>query len=248
MNIIKKTWIVFTIVALPVVLLYAQQSYGVYDYPIKPGTAEWKTLTSHDQMINVCQIPQAIIANMTTEDLIETCLNYPLFGDILAFEQIQNGFEVVSAHFNGMKELLKRKDAGTVLLKNYKEMDPNAIDQNWPLEKKGEYVAKFWFVEILIAQEEILTELKKTQMESLLAECIVKVQEKAKYPDGYGMLSNRNILLIAGRIMLIEKFDPFIQKTVKDENLKMFLKDGFMPDVTLVEEILNFTIQYLNKN
>jgi len=29
---------------------------GVYDYPVKPGTAEWKALGSHVEMLKVCQI------------------------------------------------------------------------------------------------------------------------------------------------------------------------------------------------
>jgi hypothetical protein len=52
---------------------------GVYDYPVKPGTAEWKALGSHVEMLKVCQIPDSNLTRMSTADLLETVLNYPRF-------------------------------------------------------------------------------------------------------------------------------------------------------------------------
>lgn len=80
MDIIGQLGAVFAVLTFAVVPLHAQKSNGAYNYPIKPGTSEWKTLTSHDQMQRVCQIPDATLKSMSTTDLIETCLNYPLFG------------------------------------------------------------------------------------------------------------------------------------------------------------------------
>ena len=52
----------------------AQSSKVVYDYPIKPGTEEWKGFTSTQEMIEVCQIPESILKNMSTSDLLDVCL------------------------------------------------------------------------------------------------------------------------------------------------------------------------------
>ena len=49
-----------------------------YEYPIQPGTDEWKKFTTVAQMVEVCQIPEKKLKNMTTEALVETVLNYPL--------------------------------------------------------------------------------------------------------------------------------------------------------------------------
>lgn len=225
----------------------AQQSTGVYEYPIKPGSDEWKAFTTHGDMINSCQIPSSILQSMSTIDLIETCLTYPLFGDMFLHDHFQKGFDAVSAHFNGLQELLKRKDAGNFLLEKYKGMDPNALDQTWSSLQKGEYAANFYFVEILLAQEVILKKLQKIQKESLLNECIRKAQEKQKYPEVFGMLSFENIGLIAGRIMLIENFEPLIQKIETDEHIKWFLQNGPIPSQSLIDELLTLADQYLNK-
>ena len=85
----------------------------VYDYPVKPGTAAWKTLGGHVEMLKACQIPQSKLNTLSTAVLVETVLNYPLFLDALAYNWPQEGFNAVSGQFNGLQELLKRKDAGT---------------------------------------------------------------------------------------------------------------------------------------
>jgi hypothetical protein len=36
----------------------AQQISSVYNFPIKPGTEEWKALKTHKEMLEVCQIPE----------------------------------------------------------------------------------------------------------------------------------------------------------------------------------------------
>jgi hypothetical protein len=219
---------------------------SVYDYPIKPGTVEWKEFITHEQMVNACQIPLPVLKSMDTKELIETCLSYPLFGDIYAYDKIQQGFEAVSSHFNGIQELLQRKDAGALLIHKYKGMDPSAFDLNWSLEKRNNHIANFCYIEILIAQEEILLNLHKNQKQALLQDCILKTQEKVKYPEVYGMISLRNVCLITGRILLTEKFEPILSKSTKDDKLQTFLENGYLPDVSLVEELLSLAIQYLN--
>lgn len=83
----------------------AQQISSVYNYPIKPGTDEWKALKTHKEMLAACQIPQNILNNMTTEALVESCLDYPLFSDILAYNETQNGFSKIASRFNGLGQV-----------------------------------------------------------------------------------------------------------------------------------------------
>ncbi|MDR1102936.1 MAG: hypothetical protein LBL42_04170 [Tannerella sp.] len=48
-----------------------------WDYPVKPGTDGWIQLHSHDDMIDVCQIPEAVLSGLSTADLTDICLDYP---------------------------------------------------------------------------------------------------------------------------------------------------------------------------
>lgn len=114
-----------------------------YDYPIKGGTEEWKRFTSHDEMLKACQIPDAILKDMSTAGLVETVMNYPLYGDIYAYSSFQVGLNAIAAQFNGLAELLIRDDAGIELLR-YKVMK---------LKKKPEeegYVLKLRYLETIL--------------------------------------------------------------------------------------------------
>ena len=73
-------------------------------------------------MLEVLQIPNEILIMMSTKDLAHTCLNYPLFSDIWAFNNLQDGMDRAISGFNGLKELIERDDAGIELLAIYKSI------------------------------------------------------------------------------------------------------------------------------
>ncbi|MBX3253259.1 MAG: hypothetical protein KF862_03875 [Chitinophagaceae bacterium] len=103
---------------------FAQQDSTPYDYPIKPGTAEWKNFKSGDEMAAACNIPYTVLNNLNTQALVVTCLNYPLFNEILAANNLQAGFSALTDGFNGFKKLLNRTDAGKELLLKYQSLNP----------------------------------------------------------------------------------------------------------------------------
>ena len=110
-----------------------------YDFPIKPGTDAWKSLKSSQEMIDVCQIPTDILKNLSTARLSKLCLDYPLLGDMLFSNNLQEGFDIVSSKFNGFQELFKRKNAGSELLKLYNNFDISSFEKN-----KGKEIKMFF--------------------------------------------------------------------------------------------------------
>ena len=123
-----------------------------YDYPIKPGMAEWEKLNSSDEMDSVLQIPEAILHSISTEGLIETVLNYPMFGNLYFIDDYQQSFDLLEENFNGFQELLNRTDAGRLLFDRYKLMHPGCKENNWPsINGPGSSASySFAFIEILI--------------------------------------------------------------------------------------------------
>jgi len=85
-----------------------------YDYPIIPGTNEWKSLTSHKQMIEACKIPENILKNMTTEALFETMMNYPLLSDMLFYDDKDLGYKIMKENCSLFNELFSRSDVKEV--------------------------------------------------------------------------------------------------------------------------------------
>ena len=82
-----------------------------YQYPVVPGMKEWKKLNSLQEKAESCQIPEDILGDMTTEALIETVVNYPLFINVFAYDNKKTGLEHVKGYFNGLQELYERVDA-----------------------------------------------------------------------------------------------------------------------------------------
>ena len=86
-----------------------------YQYKITSDCAEWKTLNSHDEMVAACQIADDEIQEMTTDMLVSAYLNYPLLGDMYAYNTIETGFAALRKQCNALDELLTREDIGEVL-------------------------------------------------------------------------------------------------------------------------------------
>lgn len=247
MNTRKVLSTTLIIVTLFVVSLIAQQKSMPYDYPVKPGTKEWKALASHDEKQQVCQIPIPMLISMSTRDLVETCLNYPLYGDMMAYDRVQDGFEYVKKGFNGLQELLKRNDVGATLVEKYGKMDPNAIDSNWTSIEKGKYSLKFFFIEILLAQDEVISNLSKNDRMQLLRESHKKIIAKQQHPEVYGLMGFTNNTLLMGRIMLKENYAPFVKLVSKDAKLNGILKNAMHISKEYMSEMVKHAEKYLKQ-
>jgi len=86
------------------------QNKQTWDYPVKPGSKQWNAYTSYQERLEVCQIPQEILKDIPTEELVAICKNYPFSRNIFAYSSVQKGFEKVCEEFNGYRELLQRED------------------------------------------------------------------------------------------------------------------------------------------
>jgi hypothetical protein len=99
--------------------LNAQEKKLTWDYPVKPDMEEWKSLDHNQGKINACQIPEKILSSLTTIELTDICLRYPLIYDIFAFNDWNIGIDNLFNTFNGIRELYKRTDVSKELLKRY---------------------------------------------------------------------------------------------------------------------------------
>jgi len=158
-----------------------------YQYPVKGGTEEWEKLNSHAEMLDVVQIPETILKKMTTAELVETVLNYPLYGDMYAYDTFQQGIESIIIQFNGLSELLKRDDAGTVLLAKYKEKKPLEVINFTTDIEKGNFSMNLGFLETILSQDKIISGLNKAQKEDLLKVAKQKKQQKLVQEDVFGL-------------------------------------------------------------
>lgn len=89
---------------------------------------QWETFDTHDQKLAACEIPDSILPNIPTEELVEICMNYPLIFDAYAFNSPLQGIKKVISRFNGFQELMRRSDNCFYIFKYLKENDIRKIN------------------------------------------------------------------------------------------------------------------------
>jgi hypothetical protein len=216
-----------------------------YNFPIKPGTDEWADLGDNIAMINACQIPEDILTDMSTKGLVRTVLEYPLFFDVWAHNFVQDGFDSVAGNFNGIRELLSRKDSGIELMDVYGDKDPAAFQENWTDIQKVQYGMSFSDIEVLLAQDQVLTSLSQVQCSHLLEDTLDKYNVKIQNPEYYGIFGTNCSLFLMGRILQRLNYAPFITHINEDEGFSTYITKGSFPNTQIVDEILLQIEQYL---
>ncbi len=231
-------YIVFLLTCLEA---YGQYEKDVYVYPIKQGDREWKNLASIDSRIKVLQIPTDVLVNISTEGLLETCLNFPYLTDILFCNDYQKGFEALVKEFNGFEELLKRKDLINVLLKKNKLLFSNIAEVKYKTEKeKGILSFKCFLLEFILTQDGVFKSLNKLQHKELMKLNIRNKKIKIKYPQVFSELNMLpTYLFYAKKILSDSNFKNKKERTL----LLNFTKSPLYVDTKVAMSIEN----YLNK-
>jgi hypothetical protein len=163
--------------------LFTQWETDAYVFPVTPAdTPEiWAGFQSHQEMTEVCQIPYYILETISTEGLIQTCLNYPMLANVLFTDSVESGFRGQRARFNGLYELSAREDAAYELLRIFLLIDPGALKT---IDNSSDSLQYRYFCFIL-AQDEIITQLAPEQKRLLIR--AVRRHERsvpAVYSDG----------------------------------------------------------------
>ncbi|UOQ65156.1 hypothetical protein [Hymenobacter volaticus] len=218
----------------------APRSADAYNFPVLPGTEAWKKLQSGQAMVDACQIPAAKLSAISTPGLLSTCLNYPLLGNILAYNSLQRGTRVQLESFNGFDELRKRPEAASLLLERYQRMGPTCLPEGQV--QRGNYSFSFTYVEMILAQDEYLAQLSADERRSLLREALTKYIEKKPLAESvYSDLGLATSVFVMARIMQAEQYQPFLAAVRNEPDMAAFVADVF---VTNNSSVLNRVIEH----
>ena len=144
-----------------------------YEYPIVPGTAEWFEMKSFPEKIEACKIPEGKSEAMSTEALIETILNHPIWTIYFAYD-MDSVYDIYSEDIIvALQELEQREDADELLLARYQadQVAPMSLDN--ATDEDG---SKSEFLEILLAQPVFNDGLNETELEALDEEAAEKAE------------------------------------------------------------------------
>jgi hypothetical protein len=215
----------------------------VYVFPLKQGSKEWVQVESIEKRIAALQMPDSILVNISTEGLLETCLQFPYLTDILFCENYQKGFEVLTAEFNGFRELLKRNDLTDVLLKKYKGISREITKiQSQSSVEKGRFTFCHFVIEFMLTQDVFLKNLSLEKEKQLFLLSIENQKLKSDYSNIFGSLNALPTnLLYAKKIMKDPnfKFENAEQKIIISE----FIRNPTSIDkktIGYIENYINF--------
>ena len=111
------------------------------------------------EIIIASQIPETQLKTISTDELLEKCLDYPYIADVMFAQNIPLMFKYIKQEFNGFKELFERQEAAQVILNRFLNFDFNKINDYQADYEKGLYVFKFCYLNLLLAQNEIINRM-----------------------------------------------------------------------------------------
>ena len=174
-----------------------------YEFPDISGMNEWTRPGIIKDRIDALQIPENVLASISTEGLLETCLEFPYLVDILHFSDFQQSFNVVVSNFNGFRELLRRPDLVDALLDKYYGITED-VKGVYLLEsvERGGFSFRNFVTEFILAQDAVFEKLNEEQEIELFLLSLENKKIKNDYSDVFGYWhSISRALLYAKKIM-----------------------------------------------
>jgi hypothetical protein len=205
---------------------FLETAKDTYKYPIRPRSEEWKAFTSSEQMVEATQIPYSILEPMSTIGVFESCVENPLNVELYIIEEPQGYYDSFKKTFNVCKELIKRDDVATELIKRYSLMCSECGTNNYSnfSGKGGNVEYSFASIEILLAQEDILSKASKEQCYEL-AQLALKAYEK-NVKNGQSVFFTLFPVWIAARIMDHYNYPEFLKLKSQNEQISIFDSTG----------------------
>lgn len=99
-------------------------------YPVSVEDAEWKSFETHQEMLDACQIPDKLLSQLDTGELLELVLEYPLLIDFYAFDNLEEGLNKMTSCYNGLIELVDRDDCAKIIADRYIAVEEKIINSD----------------------------------------------------------------------------------------------------------------------
>jgi len=156
-----------------------------WDYPVKPGTEEWKQFTTQKEQEAGCQIPEDILLCLSTERLTDLCLQYPLYVYVLIHNFLDTGLDWLFASFNGVQELYKREDMSSFLVKRYMEKIQSLpfLEEDHSILEKGNFMLSITYLHALLSRVERKHNENTDSLQDVLRALVAGYEEISQLPD-----------------------------------------------------------------
>lgn len=192
----KKIYIILFLLAFKLVAICnpADSLNTKFKFAFNIGDSEWSKYELARDRIKALQIPQTVLKELNTKELLELCFEFPYIGDVLACNDPNKGIQLLAEEFNGLKELLKRKDLSFVLIDAFSKMlnDPSLIVKNESANRLP-FSIRIYLTAHLIGEEGVYKTISLKQRESLYSLIAKKRDYILSNKNTYGLLGTKAI-------------------------------------------------------
>jgi hypothetical protein len=237
----KKTIISLLIIIIPAIS-FAQEKV-TWDFPVKPGTEKWKKLKTNEEKFESLQIPSDIITNLSTEDLVKSCLNFPAYGFYTAYNSSQIGFIILAGKFNGLQELSKREDALMELIEIYKMAGEDDFDSSIKEINSEYWTIKLGWIELMLSQRELLKLGTDEDKKKLMGICLDKYNMKIS-SQKFSTAGAESTLFLMARILDEANNQAFKEECLNSPEIKEFTNTSVLKGADVSNEILKLSKQF----
>ena len=146
---------------------------------------DWGEFDNHVDKVNASQIPDYLLNQMTTEQLVNAVLHYPYLIDMLAYNTYEGGFQAVLEDFNGLQELVKREGAAKLLSKHMETAPVILNTRSVNNDVLYDSIMQSMFLDVMLAQPEFVNQLSEQEFEEILAAVDEKIELQVTLPETY---------------------------------------------------------------
>lgn len=195
-----------------------------YSYPY----VDWSTFKTHSEKVAACEIPNSVLKDISTEGLVETCMNYPFLFDAYAFDSPVKGLRTVASRSNGFKELLRRNDNCEYVFKYLLDNDVRNVNySSLTGAEEGGLLLRYYLCEYLLSFEEVLENADAELMKdiAIFAEEVMRDKESdVSHHALIGLSSSAYLSVVA-----LTKNKPVTK--AMDATLEKFFNDGLLMNI-----------------
>ena len=223
---------------------FSQEKY-VWDYPIKPGSEEWR-MTSYDEKVEKSQPPKELLKSWDTETLFRYCIDYPFNKVVGMYNNPNDGFKRAYEQSAVWQEFIQRKDVLDILVKYFESRPFNLLVEIEDEIIRNNELFTLYFLEKLVSETDFTLHLDSSDKQKLANAILQLHQSKKGYPDKiFGYPYNSSLVAI----LKILESDNAASSNDEISLAKFREKTGneSFVDENMESVILLNTVNYINK-
>lgn len=198
----------------------------------------------YTEKIKLLQLPEETLRQMSTEALLETCINYPLFHVITAYSNVQEGFSRISTDFNGFSELFNRPDLPKIIISSYESKKLSKLNSMNDDLIKGHFIAKVLYHELMISQNDVMDRLDINNLQLAIITSFDRYSEKNNF--SISTFNRQFSLLVMGKT-LKRLGGEESSELFKDSAVNEFLESPILVSQETSMKIISAASKYISK-